>query len=147
MSKKLFHLSFYAILSLLVLYTSIQAQSIDDGKKLLRNESFIKAVETFKAIATKSNSPEAWYYLGESYFQKGVLDSAKIAFQKGIEVKADFGLNYAGLAKVLFNLKDITGGEKNIAQALKIADEKDVNLIQAVAEAYINGGKRLFSES
>jgi tetratricopeptide (TPR) repeat protein len=143
MSKKLFQLSCFVIVSLLFVSSSIKAQSIDDGKKLLRNESFVKAIETFRTVAVQSNNPEAWYYLGEAYFQKGVPDSAKIAFQKGIDVKPGFGLNYAGLAKVLFNNKNISDGEINITQALKIADDKDVKVIQAVAEAYINGGKDL----
>jgi tetratricopeptide (TPR) repeat protein len=143
MSKKIFHLSYFAIMAVMFLYSSVLAQSIDDGKKLLRNESFIKAVETFRTIAGQSNTPEAWYYLGETYFEKKVFDSAKIAFQKGIEVKPDYGLNYTGLAKVIFSSKNITDGEKNIAEALKIADDKDVKLIQAVSEAYIKGGKDL----
>jgi tetratricopeptide (TPR) repeat protein len=125
------------------MYSSIQAQSIDDGKKFLTNQSYVKAVETFKTIAAQTNSPEAWYYLGETYFEKGNFDSAKIAFQKGIDVKPGFGLNYAGLAKVLFNLKNESDGEKNVAEALKIADEKDIKLIQSVAEAYISGSKDL----
>jgi len=119
----------------------LHAQTLNDGKKLLWNESFVKAVETFKNITAQTNAPEAWYYFGETYFQKGVLDSAKMAFQKGIDAKPEYGLNYIGLAKVYFNGKNIPEGENNISQALKIADDKDIKLIQAVAEAYISGGK------
>ena len=144
MSNKTLFATLYVFISLMFLSPFINAQSMDDGKKFLRNESFVKAVETFKNIAVKSNTPDAWYFLGETYFQKGSLDSAKSAFQKGIEVKPEYGFNYAGLAKVLFNQKNDQEGEKNITIAInKAEDNKDVPLYQAVAEAYIFGGKEL----
>jgi|ERR1035437_340753 tetratricopeptide (TPR) repeat protein len=140
MSRKIYHLSF-VIISLLYICSSAYAQSVDDGKKLLKNESFTKAVQVFKSLAIHNNNPEAWYYLGETYFEKGNYDSAKIANQNGIQSKSDFGLNYAGLAKVLYYDKNIPEGDKNIAEALKIADEKNVKILQVAADAYINGGK------
>ncbi|MDR3610225.1 MAG: tetratricopeptide repeat protein [Ignavibacteriaceae bacterium] len=140
MSNKKYYLSFF-IVSLFYLCSSVYAQSLDDGKKFLKNESYMKAIQTFKTLAAQNNNPEAWYYLGESYFHKGVMDSAKIAYQNGIQAKSDFGLNYAGLAKVFYQEKNIAEGDKNIAQAVSIADEKNVKILQAVADAYINGGK------
>ncbi|MDR3667172.1 MAG: tetratricopeptide repeat protein [Ignavibacteriaceae bacterium] len=142
MSRKIYHLSFL-IISLLFIYSSASGQSIDIGKKFLKNESFSKAEQDFKSLATQNNDPEAWYYLGETYFEKENFDSAKIAYQNGIKSKSDFGLNYAGLAKVLYNEKNIPEADKNIAEAMKIADEKNVKILQAVADAYINGGKDL----
>jgi tetratricopeptide (TPR) repeat protein len=142
MSKKIYHSS-YIIISIFYLCSSTYAQSIDDGKKLLKNESYIASIQTFKALTSQNNNPEAWYYLGESYFEKGVIDSAKLAYQNGIQAKSDFGLNYAGLAKVFYQEKNITEGDKNIAEALKIADEKNVKILQAVADAYIKGGRDL----
>jgi tetratricopeptide (TPR) repeat protein len=133
----------FALISLVYLASSGFAQSIDDGKKLLKNESYVKAAATFKSLTIQGNNPEAWYYLGETYFEKGSLDSAKIAYQNGIQSNSDFGLNYAGLAKVFYQGKNIEEGDKNIAEALKIADEKNVRILQAVADAYINGGKEI----
>jgi tetratricopeptide (TPR) repeat protein len=142
MSKKIYHLSF-VIISLFCISSSVHAQSIDDGKKFLKNESYNKAVQIFKSLAVQNNNPEAWFYLGQSYFRKGNNDSAKIAYQNGIQAKSDFGLNYAGLAKVFYVEKNLAEGDKNIAEALKIADEKNVLVLQSVADAYINGGKDL----
>ena len=122
---------------------SLSAQSVDDGKKLLKNESFTKAAQVFKSLAMKNNNSEAWYYLGETYFEKGNFDSAKIAYQNGIQSNSDFGLNYSGLAKVFYNEKNIQEGDKNIVEALKIADEKNVKILQAAADAYIKGGREL----
>jgi|CZKP01.1.fsa_nt_gi tetratricopeptide (TPR) repeat protein len=140
MSRKIYHLSFI-IISLIYICSSAYPQSVDDGKKLLKNQSFTKAVQFFKSLAIQNNNPEAWYYLGETYFEKGNYDSAKIAYNNGIQSKSDFGLNYAGLAKVFYNANNISEGDKNIAEAIKIADEKNVKILQAVADAYINGGK------
>ena len=140
MSRKIYHLSF-VIISFLYIYSAAYAQSVDDGKKFLKNESFTKATQVFKSLAIQNNNPEAWYYLGETYFEKGNFDSAKIAYQKGIQSKSDFGLNYAGLAKVFYNSNNIPEGDKNIAEAFNIADEKNVKILQAAADAYIKGGK------
>ena len=140
MSNKIYHLAL-VIISFLYIASSSYAQTIDDGRKLLKNESFTKAVQVFKSLASQNNNPEAWYYLGETYYGKEKYDSAKIAFQNGIQSKSDFGLNYAGLAKVFYHGNMIPEGDKNIAEALKIADEKDIRILQAVADAYINGGK------
>lgn len=142
MSRKIYHLTF-VIVSLLYICPSAYAQSVDDGKKLLKNESFTKAVQVFKSLAIQNNNAEAWYYLGETYFGKGNLDSAKIAYQNSIQSKSDFGLNYAGLAKVFYVKNNTLEGDKNIAEAIKIADEKNVKVLQAAADAYINGGKDL----
>jgi len=140
MSRKIYYL-FFVIISLLYICSSAYAQSVDDGKKLLKNESFTKAAQVFKSLAIQNNNSEAWYYLGETYFEKGDNDSAKIAYQNGIKSKPDFGLNYAGLAKVFYNTNNIQEGDKNIAEAINIADEKNVKILQAAADAYIKGGK------
>ena len=142
MPRKIYHLTF-VIISLIYICSFSYAQSIDDGKKLLKNESFTKAVQIFRSLAIQNNNPEAWYYLGETYFGKGDIDSAKLAYQNGIQIKPDFGLNYAGRAKVFYNAKNISEGDNNIDEALKIDDEKDVKVLQAVANAYINAGRDL----
>jgi tetratricopeptide (TPR) repeat protein len=134
---------YLVIISLLYICSSVNAQSIDDGKKFLKNESYTKAIQIFKSLAIQNNNSEAWYYLGETYFEKGDIDSAKLAYQKGIQSKPDFGLNYTGLAKVFYNMKNIQEGDNNIAEALKIADEKNVKILQAVANAYIKAGKEM----
>jgi tetratricopeptide (TPR) repeat protein len=142
MSSKIPRL-FFVVIPLLYIFSSAYAQSVVDGKKLLKNESFTKAIQVFKSLAIQNNDPEAWYYLGETYFEKGNIDSAKLSYQNGIQSKSGFGLNYAGLANVFYNAKNIPEGDKNIDEALKIADEKDVKVLQAVAHAYINAGKDL----
>lgn len=140
MFKKIYHLSLI-IISILYIGSFANAQSIDEGKRLLKNESFTKAIQIFKSLASPQNDPETWYYLGETYFEKKNFDSAKIAYQNGIKSKPEFGLNEAGLAKVFYNEKNIAEGDKNITEALKIADEKNVKILQAAADAYIKAGK------
>lgn len=127
----------FAALVLAFSFTSLFAQNMDEGKKLLKNESFRKAIEIFNKI----NTPEAYYYLGEAYFHLEKYDSAKTAYQNGINADKDFGLNYAGLAKVNFKENNSAEAEKNIAKALEIADDKNIPIHQAVGEAYISSGK------
>src|ERR1035437_10393789 len=110
MSKIKYHLTFI-IITLIYMCSSAYAQSVDEGNKFLKNESFTKAAQVFKSLAMKNNNSEAWYYLGETYFEKGNFDSAKIAYNNGIQSKSDFGLNYAGLAKVFYNANNISEGD------------------------------------
>lgn len=135
MFKKNIIIAGFVLLSLV----SSFAQNIEEGKNFLRNENFSKAVQTFQSL----NTPEALFYLGETYFKMEKFDLAKDAYQKGITADNNFGLNYAGLAKVNFRENNAAEAEKNIAEALRIADEKDIPIYQAVADAYINGGKDL----
>src|ERR1039457_7206823 len=106
MSKKIYHF-LLVIISFLYIGSSSYAQSIDDGKKLLKNESYTKAVQVFRSLTTQNNNQEAWYYLGETYFETENFDSAKIAYQNGIQTKSDFGLNYAGLAKIFYHENNV----------------------------------------
>lgn len=70
--------------------------------KLTEREQFEKATSAFKAIlASSPNNGEAWFYLGENYYDNERIDSAAQAYRKGIELNPNFPLNHAGLGKVL----------------------------------------------
>jgi len=60
------------------------------------------AIQDFEAAAgAKKPSPEAYFYLGEVYKKKGLLDKAKAAYQKAIELNP----KYAEAKKALAELK------------------------------------------
>ena len=129
MPRKIYHLTF-VILTLFYLCPAIRAQTVDDGKKLLKNESFTDAVQIFKSLSIQNNNPEAWYYLGETYFEKGDLDSAKLAYQNGIKSKSDFGINYAGLAKVFYHENNIRRGIRILLKRLILPMKKMLKLFR-----------------
>lgn len=78
------------------------AAQLPEAIKLTDNEQFEKAATAFQRIVKADpNSGEAWFYMGENYFDNDRSDSAGAAYRKGIEVNPNYPLNYAGLGKVL----------------------------------------------
>ncbi len=89
------------------------AQALQDAIKLTDKEQFEKATSAFrKILATEPQNGEAWFYLGENYWENERRDSAEICYKKGIEVNPHFPLNHAGMGKVLWSK-----GRKPEAQA------------------------------
>ena len=48
------------------------------------------AIQDFEAAGAKKPLPEACYYLGEAYRKKGLIDKAKAAYQKALELKPGY---------------------------------------------------------
>ena len=59
------------------------------------------AIEDLEYACSKQPLPEACYYLGQAYQQKGLLDKAKEAYKKALTLRAD----YPEAAKALAEIK------------------------------------------
>lgn len=59
------------------------------------------AIEDFEASCARKSIPEAYYYLGEAYKKKGLMDRARAAYKKALELRPD----YPEAAKALAELK------------------------------------------
>ena len=74
-----------ALSGLIILGTSLKAQSLDDSKKAVYAEQFQKAKAMFKNLTTtQPSNAENYFYYGDLYLNITNPDSAKIMFQKGI---------------------------------------------------------------
>lgn len=93
----------------------------------------------------EKKSPNLQYYLGLGYLRLGKLDSAMKAFDKGIELKKKYGLNYAGKAHV----KILRGESKEAAsllqEALDLGRGKNAEILTAVAAAYVADSTNLIN--
>ncbi len=78
-------------------FAAVQAQSIAEGIALTESERFEKAATTFRSLLSASPTDgEAWFYLGENYFENEHEDSAAYCYNKGVEVNPRQPLNHAG---------------------------------------------------
>lgn len=126
------------ILSLLFFTSSLIAQDIASGVKLVKNEKYNEAKKYFTSLLNTASKTEAYFYLGEIYFIEENVDSAKICYTKGIEANIEFPLNYAGMVRL--NVLDGNDAEiaKNRDQAIELSDSENPKVFIVLAEAYMH---------
>ena len=126
-----------ASLGLVLVGSSVFAQSLADAKKAIDAEQYQKAKSMLKNLtATQADKDENFFYLGWVYLKQDYADSAKAAFNKGIAVNSKSALNYAGLGAVARLDKDNAGATNNFNQAVTLAG-KSSKPFQYVGEAYL----------
>ncbi len=114
-------------LGLVVVGSSVFAQSLADAKKAIDAEQYQKAKAMLKnlTVTQAKNNDENFFYLGWTYLQQDYVDSAKAAFTKGIAVDPKSALNYAGLGVVAHLNKDAAGESSNFKQVADLTSKKD----------------------
>jgi tetratricopeptide (TPR) repeat protein len=132
-------------LGLVLLGSSVFAQSLDDAKKAIDAEQYQKAKGMLKNLtvtqtASKTND-ENFFYLGWVYAVQDYLDSAKDCFTKGIAINPKSDLNYVGLGLVAHLNKDEAGATSNFNQAINVARKKDSKPYLYIGKGYLLGAK------
>lgn len=107
----------------------VNAQSLEQGKKLLAYERYESAEKELGSLA--GNSPEANYYYGLVLLGKGKLNEAKAAFAKH---PSDFR-NMAGTARVLYEEGKGADAFKILQGIVDGAKKKDWEKYQVAADA------------
>ncbi|RYY07449.1 MAG: tetratricopeptide repeat protein, partial [Sphingobacteriaceae bacterium] len=123
---------------LVLLGTSVSAQSLADAKKALDAEQYQKAEVMLKGLTqTQPTNAENHFYLGWLYLKKDYPDSAKATFTKGVSVNAKSALNYAGLGAVDRLDKNNTSAKSNFDKAVAAIDKKDTEPYVYIGKAYL----------
>ena len=114
-------------MALFFMVSTLKAQSLEDAQKAVTAEQYQKAKSLFSNLVKIQPSPENYFYFGELYLQLGIVDSAKLAFQKGIaaDLKGEFSLNYVGLGTVDLFAKNAVAAQANFAKATASMKKKD----------------------
>lgn len=114
-------------MALFFMVSTLKAQSLEDAQKAVTAEQYQKAKSLFSNLVKIQPSPENYFYFGELYLQLGIVDSAKLAFQKGIaaDLKGEFSLNYVGLGTVDLFAKNVVAAQSNFAKATASMKKKD----------------------
>src|ERR1700743_1897896 len=115
-----------ASVGLLLMGSSVFAQSLADAKKAIDAEQYQKAKSMLKNLTvTQADKDENFFYLGWVYLKQDYLDSAKAPFNKGLAVNAKSALNLAGLGAVAHEEKDNATATTDFNQALDLAGKKN----------------------
>ncbi|WP_222165056.1 tetratricopeptide repeat protein [Edaphocola aurantiacus] len=107
----------------------VNAQSLENGKKLLSYERYSSAHTTLEPLA--ASSPEANYYFGLVQLGEGKVDAAKATFAK---FPKDF-YNQAGTARVLFTEGKGDDAMKILNEIVDGAKKKDWEKYKVAADA------------
>lgn len=127
--------SIFIVVLLVIGLNSFGASTEADGFVKLNLKEYREAKQIFsELLKTNPENAVAMYGLGEYYFYTGKTDSAKIFYQKGIEVNSSYAGNYAGMGKVSL-LYSPTDAESYFKDAVK-KSKKNATAIVAIAKAY-----------
>src|SRR5882672_5609654 len=111
-----------ASLGLLLVGSSVFAQSLADAKKAIDAEQYQKAKSMLKNLTvTQADKDENYFYLGWVYLKQDYVDSAKAVFNKGLAVNSKSALNLAGLGAAAHIEKDNTTATTNFNSSIAIA--------------------------
>lgn len=86
----------------MVSQTTLAQTPLESAAKLTDNERFEDAARAIRSVLmAEPNNGEAWFLLGENYYANEQLDSAQVAYQRGVQVNPLMPLNAVGLGKVM----------------------------------------------
>lgn len=92
---------------------AVNGQDIEQAIAAIEKEQYAEA----KTILSSINSAESQYYIGDIALKEGDLETARAAFQKGIQGDEKFPLNYVGLGRIDFLNDNAAGAQANFAKA------------------------------
>ena len=107
----------------------VNAQSLENGKKLLSYERYSSAHSALEPLA--ASSPEANYYFGLVQLGEGNVEAAKATFAK---YPKDY-FNQAGTARVLFTEGKSDEAMKILTEIVDGAKKKDWEKYKVAADA------------
>jgi tetratricopeptide (TPR) repeat protein len=115
-----------------------QNAEIKQAERFLDKDQPTKAIETLnKAITTYPLETKLYYYLGYVQMKTGQSGQALKTFEKGASLNEKDAINQAGLGAIRMNEKKTTEAKVFFDKALAVSKSKDVEVLQAVAEAYL----------
>ncbi len=135
-------IKFAFVVSLLCMTTTAYCQTDSEGIKAMENENYETAKNIFFGLV-KANPADAlkWYNWGEALYASEKFDSAKLAYQKGIEVNGKLAQNYIGYGKTLLNEGHKSDAIKQFDKAMNIASTKDPLIPTLISQAYLQSDK------
>ncbi|OCX50618.1 hypothetical protein BEL04_22865 [Mucilaginibacter sp. PPCGB 2223] len=128
-------------LGLILIGSSVFAQSLPDAKKAIDAEQYQKAKSMLKNLTvTQPTKDENFFYLGWVYLKQDYADSAKILFDKGLAVNPKSALNIVGLGAVDLTDNNASSASANFDKAMLLAG-KDTKPYVYIGKAYLLGKK------
>ena len=122
------------------------AQNVDQATKAIDVHQYEKAKSLLKTLVGSKEGAKASFLLGNIYLIQNEVDSAKMAFNKGLT--ADGGkINSIGLGQIDLNNGDATSAKAKFDMIIKDLKKKDVEEYIYIAKAYMNAEKPDFKSA
>ena len=135
-------------LFIVLLNSSLFAQTITDAIKKTENERFAEATIDFnKLIAANPIDACNFFYAGENYFEKDELDSAVIFWNKTMQADPKSPFSFVGVGKALLMKGDVAGAQSQFALALSMTKNKNSEILRCVAKAYLTADTKNLDEA
>lgn len=138
------------VVSALVIFNAgvTKAQSFESAVKKSNNDQLDAATSEFLSLIKQSpDKGELYFYLGENYFKKDLLDSAEYYYKKGIEKNPVYALNYVGYGKILWYNGKFDDAKAQFFKATSISQNKDAEVLRKIAETYISAPQKNLDEA
>ncbi|MBC7744315.1 MAG: hypothetical protein H7096_04370 [Flavobacterium sp.] len=121
---------------LVLLGSSVFAQSLADAKKAIDAEQFQKGKTILKGlIQSQPTNAENFFYLGNIYLETDYADSAKLTFNKGVSANPSSPLNHVGLGSVDLAM-NMPNAKAHFDKALSLTPKKDNKTLLYIGKAY-----------
>ncbi len=126
-------IKFLPVLFTLLIGFTASAQTLQDAIRLTDNEQYEKSLVSFKTLVAKEpTNGDYFFYFGDLLLKMEDLDSAKILFQKGVDINPTNPLTHIGLARYYFAVGDIVKANLEITNAKSLigtsAGKKGMNM-------------------
>jgi len=125
-------------------FTAQAQNGIKDAMKLIEIGQPDKAIESLnKSISDQPLSINLYYYLGYAQIQAGKVDDATKSVDAGLAKNEKEAILYAGKGHIQLLRKDAVGAKINFDKALSLSKNKNVEVMQAIARAYLSDPKTI----
>jgi tetratricopeptide (TPR) repeat protein len=130
--------SIFRIFALLSISFSLQAQTLEEAKRLTLNEQYEAASSVFRQLVSKFPvKGDYWFYFGENLLKADNPDSAKVLYTLGVQNELANPLNFVGLGKVAKLEGNKEASAQHFAKAIQMGAGKNAEVLIRIAEACI----------
>ncbi|HNJ58813.1 MAG TPA: hypothetical protein PLH33_07230 [Chitinophagaceae bacterium] len=141
------------IFTLMLVWSGINAQSIEDGKKLLSYQKNKSAVDLFQQLYNKNtNSAEHIYWYGQSLIANKNYAEAKALYQKALQAGVNEPLIWIGAGHIeLIEKGDLNSAKQKFEQAITASTptkgrnkhKPDPSILNAIGRANAYGDSKM----
>jgi tetratricopeptide (TPR) repeat protein len=137
-----------AIGALALTITFAKAQTALEGIRAIEVEQYENAKKIFSAlISANPSDANNYYYMGKAFYGQEKIDSAKIYFDKGLEINPNSSLNIVGNGSILFDTGNEAEAKAKFEQAVTLTQAKDYQTLLDIGKAYTELGKKNYNEA
>jgi len=121
-----------------IVFQSLHAQSVDQGRKFLYYQKYISAKnELGKLVAANPNNIEAVYWLGQAMIQSKDSTSAKALYQKTLVSNGNAPLLLVGIGQIELMENKTSEARQRFETAISLTKGKDIGILNAVGRANV----------